>query len=211
MDRITVLAILLLAGACTGLCGGRLNAAPLVPYVRQVDYEVQTFSEGGCAREAAALFVLYVGNAQTEMVDRMAERAGSTRDIYLVHPAASAGAPAGVAARGGRNWFLTEVDSERAINRRGPLLTREAWRTVPLLARQAYMALSRDDDLVLISWNGFSGSLSVFFMPERQADRPFYDRRLKTLAEYLRTHGGETDIPFERVDPAGPSGSFTSS
>jgi len=205
MNR-TVLFVVLVAATCAN----GLRAAPLVPYVRQVDYMVQTFSGGTCTAQPCTLFVLYVGNAGTECVDQVAERTGSVRSVCLVRPAA-APSPPGISTRDrGDRWYMTEIDSERGVNRRGPLLAREAWRAVPVIARQAYAALGQNEDLVLISWNGFSGSLSLYFTPAVQADRPFYERMLQVLRSYLEAHAGD-DVPFERVDPAGPSGRLTAS
>ncbi|HUJ76690.1 MAG TPA: hypothetical protein VL359_17635 [bacterium] len=188
---------------------------PLVPSVRQVDYVVETFENSGLTREQKVLFVLYVGNAWTQRVDREAEHSGACWQICLVRPVADArraAAPADRASRGGQDpWYLTEIDSQKAMLRRGPLLTREAWQTVPLLARHAYLALRADGQVILISWNGFSGSLSIYFSPEVQEDRGFYEQELRNLTAYLEAHGHEADVPFERVDPSGPAGSFGSS
>ena len=209
MIRTGLLTILL----CVGIAAAEAAAAPLLPYVREVDYAVDTFADGTCSRQAESLFVLYVGNAETELLDRAAEHAGIAKAVSLVHQYPSArpsGAMPGLTSRGGDGWYLSEVDSERSLARQGPLMERAAWERVPLLARQAYVALSRDADLVLISWNGFSGSLSIYFTPAVQEDRAFYDRMLQVLRSYLEAHGGD-DVPFERVDPAGPTGSFTAS
>jgi hypothetical protein len=190
--------------------------APLVPCVRQVDYVVLTMTDGSSRSETQSLFVLYVGNEETELLDRLAEHTGVTKAVCMVHSAAAAegaGGPPEVAARaGGHGWYLSEIDSERGIVRNGPLLERAAWQRIPLLARQAYLALqAAGESLVLISWNGVSGSLSIYFAPSVQADRRFCDDKLELLRTYLEAHGQETDVPFQRVDPSGPTGTLTSS
>ncbi len=207
--------LLLAALLCLEIAGAAW-ASPLLPCVRQVDYVVQTLSGETVSRESKTLFVLYVGNAETERNDRLAEHLGITRVTSLVHPAPvdrGAGVPSGMAARSARGgWYMTEVDSRMCCFRAGPLMTREVWRTVPVLARLACVALGPDDEnLVLIAWNAFSGSLSIYFAPAVQENRAFFQRKLEMLRDYLEAHGDESDVPFERVDPAGPAGEATSS
>ncbi len=207
---------LFLAIALAAAAADTAPAAPLLPYVRQVDYVVQTLAGETVSRETRTLFVLYVGNSETEREDRLAERMGVTRVVSLVHPAPAGGpaaVPSGTTAQlaPGR-WYMTEVDSLRCGFRHGPLLTREVWRTVPVLARLACVALGlEDENLVLIAWNAFSGSLSVYFSPSVQEDRAFFEGKLRVLRACLEEHGTDTDVPFERVDPAGPAGDATSS
>ena len=211
MIRIGLLVIPL----CLGIAAAETAAAPLLPYVRQVDYAVDTMVDGSSSRQVQFLFVLYVGNAETELLDRAAEHAGIAMAVSLVHPQPSvrpAGAMPGVTSRGGGGWYLSEVDSQRWLARQGPLMERSAWQRIPLIARQAYVALRpAGQDLVLISWNGVSGSLSIYFTPAVQADRRFFDAQLEILKAYLQAHEGESDEPFEHVDPAGPVGAVTSS
>lgn len=201
---------------CLAALSGWTQTLPLTPYVREVDYMVQAFADGGCTEERRSLLVLYVGNSQTEETDRLTERAGVSRSISLVHPTWTAdvgAASSRTAAGSGRPaWYMTEVDSVRNVVRRGPLLVREVWQTLPVLAQQAFLALGRDEqELILIAWSRSSGSLSIYFSPSVQSDRAFYDRKLRALRAYLDEHGSETEVPFERADPAGPVGTFTSS
>jgi hypothetical protein len=189
------------AGAAWPQCG------PLVPYVRQVDYVVETVADGNSTRETQSLYVLYVGNPETERLDGLAERVGVARSVCLVHPVpedAGAHDHPGVFTRpAGSGWYVTESDSERNIVRHGPLLNRVVWYTIPVLARHVYMALGPDDkDLILISWNRVTGSVSVYYSPARQADVLFYQGKLAILRSYFETHGGEREVPYERADPS---------
>ena len=192
--------------ACLGAAPGWAQADLAVASVRQVDYVVQSFSDQQATCEARSLFKLYVGSPETERIDRLAERSGALWSICLVHPASaadgSARVPAGAApafdARAG--WYVTETDTSRCLVRRTPLTNRAAWREIPVLARKALRALGpRDESLILISWNGLSGSLSVFYAPKLQGDRPFHERKLKLLADYLEAHRWENDVPFDTV------------
>ena len=190
------------------------QAAPIVPYVRQVDYVVETMEGGTSTREEKSLYVLYVGNPETERLDRLAERAGIARTVCLVHPVdGGAPNPSGVSTGpAGNGWYVTENDSERGIVRRAPLLNRVAWYTVPIPARHAFLALDPDDaDLILISWNRVSGSLSIYFSPSRQADGLFYEKKLELLRSYLEAHGSESEVPYERVEPFRAAGVLTDS
>ena len=200
--RLAVIGIVASLGAAPGWA----QAGPPAVYVRQIDYVVQSLSDGQATCEAQSLFLLYVGSPETEEIDRVAERSGVLWSICLVHPASaedgSARVPAGAApavdARDG--WYVTETDTRRGLVRRAPLTNRGAWRDVPVLARKALRALGpQDENLILISWNGLSGSLSVFYAPKLQGDRPFHERRLKILQDYLEAHRGEDDVPFDTV------------
>jgi len=189
---------------------GWAQPGPSTAYVRQIDYVVQSFAGGEVTSEAKALFLLYMGNPETERLDRLAERSGAVWTICLVHPVRGPESPSGTRAGGASpadarsQWYVTENDTRRGIVRRAPLLDRATWRGVPVPARRALLALGpQDKDLILISWNGISGSLSVFFAPSLQEDRAFHERKLETLKKYLDTYGSNADEPFDPVSPLG--------
>jgi hypothetical protein len=86
--------------------------------------------------------------------------------------------------------------------RTGPVFEQTAWKVIPPLARNVLIALGpMDDDLILISWNGISGSLSVFYSPHVQRDWSFHAAKLAMIQEYLKAHSLDEDIPFNRINP----------
>ena len=201
----TMVAVFLLFG----MGGAFLAAAPRQAYVRQVHYVVESFEGDQRTLQAQSLFMLYLGNPETERLDSVTSRGGVTWSVSLVHPvsgqggspSARSGASPTAAAR--NRWYVTETDTARNLMRSGPLLNRSVWRTIPVLARQVLLALGPDDDeLILIAWNGISGSLSVFYTPEVQTNRTFYEGKLEVLRGYLDEQGSQDDVPYERIDPA---------
>jgi hypothetical protein len=199
----TIVAVLL----SLGMGGALLPAAPHRAYVRQIDYVVESFEGDQRTLEAQSLFMLYLGNPETELLDSSTARSGVVWSVSLVHPVSERGgfpvAGSGTSPKGpARNrWYVTETDSARNIVRHAPLMNRSVWHTIPVLARRVLLALGPDDeDLILIAWNGISGSLSVFYNPRVQTDRAFHENRLAMLLGSLNEHGTE-DVPYERIDP----------
>ena len=59
-------------------------------------------------------------------------------------------------------------------------------------SKHVLSALGTDDeDLIIISWNGLSGSISISYHPRFNNDRAFYDGKLKVLTDYVQTHDAE--------------------
>lgn len=199
-----------------GMGGALLPAVPRQAYVRQVDYVVESFEEDQPTLETKSLFMLYLGNAETELLDSALARGEVTWSVSLVHPVseqsgfpvAGSGTSPKVAAR--NRWYMTETDTARNIRRHGPLMDRTVWGAVPVLARRVLLALGPDDDdLILIAWNGISGSISVYYAPRVQTDRAFHEKKLALLLGTMDEHGAQDDVPYERIDP-GASGSLVS-
>jgi hypothetical protein len=171
-----------------------------LPSVRQVDYVIESLSNGQLTRQLEFLYFLYVGNEETERADRLAEKSQITVNVSLVHPVPGAGSAVRTNAR--ERWYFTQTDSRRCIARTGPVFEKAVWSFIPLLARHVLLALGpSDDDLILISWNGISGSLSVFFSPLVQKDRAFHTTKLAVIEEYFKTHRCEEDVPFSSPEP----------
>jgi hypothetical protein len=200
----TIVAVLL----SVGMGGTLLPAAPLQVYVRQVDYVVESFEGDQRTLQAQFLFILYLGNPETERLDSAPSQGSVVWSVSLVHPVseqsgfpvAGSGTSAKIASR--NRWYVTEIDTARNIMRHGPLMNRSVWRTIPVLARQVLLALGPDDeDLILIAWNGVSGSIGVYYAPRVQTDRAFYERKLEVLLGSMDEHGSLDDVPYERVDP----------
>jgi hypothetical protein len=202
MRRMSVAIFLSL---CMG--GALLQAAPRQAYVRQVDYIVESLEGDQCTLQAQSLFMLYLGNPETERIDSAISPGGATWSLSLVHPVSEqsgfpvAGSGTSQKAAARNRWYVTETDTARNVMRSGPLMDRSVWRTIPVLARSVLLALGPDDeDLILIAWNGISGSLSVFYTPKVQTDRTFYERKLEVLRGYMVEHGSQDDVPYERID-----------
>ncbi len=179
-------------------------------YIRQIQYVELSCDSTGCQREVKQLFMLYVGAPATERMDALAERVGVVSNVSLVHPVRPLDGEEGTSSdlsfagdpRGG--WYVSEIDSQLHVLRRGPLVSRRMWNSVPVLARLALLALGPEDRrLILISWNGISGSLSIFFDPALQTDKAFFERKLEVLQGYLKAHEKEENVPYDLVPPYG--------
>jgi hypothetical protein len=205
--------VFILVWALAGAAVASAQDAP-APCVRQIDCVAVTLSGDGCEREVQSIFMLYIGSPETERLDACAERCDISRGVCLTHPAGPPEGPGGLSGVGAgassrSRWRVTETDTEAGIVRRGVLLSPAVWTSLPLIVRQSVLALGPDDErLILVSFNGISGSLSIYYDPAVQSDRAFHEARLEVLRSYLAAHAGE-DAPYERIDPAGAVGGFT--
>jgi hypothetical protein len=170
------------------------------PSVRQIDFVVASFSDGLSTRQSEFLYCLYVGNEETERIDREAEKSQVTVNVSLIHPVPGAGPVLRSNAR--ERWYVTQTDSTRRFVRIGPVFEQASWNVIPPLAQHVLLALGpSDDDLLLISWSGISGSLSVFYSPRVQKDKSFHEAKLAMIQEYFRTHDIDEEIPYSRITP----------
>ncbi len=181
-------------------CSANAEQIDRFPSVRQIDYIVESFSDGLSTHLSEFLYCLYVGNEETEKIDRQAEKSQVTVNVSLVHPAPGAGPV--LRSNAGERWYVAQTDSTRRFVKIGPVFDQMAWNVIPRLARHVLLALGpNDDDLILISWNGMSGSLSVFYSPRVQKDRSFFDSKLAMIQKYMETHDLDDEIPFNRIAP----------
>ena len=133
--RKTVVSVLLSVGMGATL----LPAAPNQVYIRQIDYVVESFAGDQHTRQAQSLFMLYLGNPETELLDGALAGGGVVWSVSLVHPvseqsgfpAARSGTSQKVASR--NRWYVAETDTARNIMRHSPLMNRTVWRTIPVL------------------------------------------------------------------------------
>lgn len=163
------------------------------PYVREINYFVDTFSRNVVSRQAETMYCLYFGSRETERIDQRATEAPSILNVSLVHPVRTVAAFLSVQAE--KRWYATLINSRQNLAITSPLFEEKGWSIVPVLAKHILLALGADDeDLILISWNGMSGSVSVFYHPRFNNNRRFYEEKLKLLMEYLATHDTRADI-----------------
>jgi hypothetical protein len=168
------------------------------PYVREINYFVETISGTEESRQAETMYCLYFGSKQTERIDQQAAEAHFILGVSLVHPvqAVAAGLPIQAESR----WYATLIDGRRNITTTNALFEESGWSIVPVLSKHILLALgTADEDLILISWNGLSGSVSVFYHPRFNSDRRFYEEKQKLFKEYAATHDIRADILLSDV------------
>jgi hypothetical protein len=81
-----------------------------------------------------------------------------------------------------------------------PLLVERTWREVPAPVRHILFALGIDDpDLITVSFQILSGSISIYYHPRYQRNRTFYEGKLQILREYMKNHDIQKDLPLNAV------------
>ena len=125
---------------------------------------------------------------------------GTVNNLSLVHPVAAVASAMKLTAD--RRWYAAFTGSPGGVvvNRFEPLLSPGAWGSVPAPLRHVVAALGLDDaDLVLVSSNLNTGSISVYFVPSHDTDRAFYQGKCDRLARYIRGHDMDSELDLEQV------------
>ncbi len=146
---------------------------------------------------AAPHYCLYFGDERTAAIDEETGRARAQRTLMLVHPVVEA-VPWTQPAAPDRWYLVLRGGFGGAPVCR--LLVEEAWRNVPAPARHVLAALGLDDpDLLLVSWQLVSGSMSVYYHPRFDRDLEFYRGRLAAMERYIATHDLGEELPLGNV------------
>jgi hypothetical protein len=173
------------------------------PYVREINYLVETVSSSNDIRQAETMYCLYVGSKKTERIDQQEAEGHSILNVSLVHPVPTVTASLPVHAL--KRWYAMLIDSQRSITKISPLFEERGWSMVPVLVKHILSALGADDeDLILIAWNGLSGSTSIFYHPRFNDDKAFYEGKRKVLVDYMETHDIREDVSLIDLSDAVP-------
>jgi hypothetical protein len=173
------------------------------PYVREINYAVETISSSNETRQAETMYCLYIGSRATERIDQRAAEAHCIWNVSLVHPVPAVNASLPVHAL--KRWYAMLIDSHRNFTKISPLFEESGWSMVPVLAKHTLSALGTDDeDLILVSWNGLSGSISIFYHPRFNNDKAFYEGKRKLLMDYMETHDVREDVSLSDLADSVP-------
>lgn len=195
MSRICTGAALLLLSLLGGAGAVDAQSAFFTPTVRAITATVGTASSGGQGTDVH--YCIYFGDAKTAEIDETTGKLREQRALMLVHPVAEGMAWLHPAAP--HRWYVVLRGGARAAPV-ARLLLPEVWPEVPAPARHALAALGVDDpDLILISFQLVSGSMSVYYHPRFDRDREFYEARLLILQRYAEMHDLCQDLPLGNV------------
>ena len=142
-------------------------------------------------------YCLYLGDEATDRVDQESARAHIQQNVRLLHPVPEAAARMTPPAP--HRWYaICQNGAADAVT--APLLLERTWKGVPAALRHILAALGVDDpDLLLISGQLVSGSISVYYAPCHDRDRGFYEEKLQTLLRYMEANDLRTDLPLRNV------------
>jgi hypothetical protein len=141
-------------------------------------------------------YCIFFGDEESDRIDEDAGRARCRKSLLLLHPVEDVASR--MAFRATRRWYAILTNAGNSCTR--DLYDDSIWRSVPIAARHVLVALGADDpDLILISCQFLSGSMSVYYHPRFNRDRAFYEERLRVLRDYLATHDLWEDLPTDRA------------
>jgi hypothetical protein len=164
----------------------RPESIAYAPYVREITYIVETITSTSVVRQAETMYCLYVGSKETERIDQQAAEAHTILNVSLAHPVPAVAA--GLRVQDSQRWYAIFTDSDRNFASVRPLFEESTWSKIPVLVRHVLGALGADDqNLILVSWNGLSGSVSIFYQPRFDHDRAFYEEKRKVLMNHMET------------------------
>jgi hypothetical protein len=143
-------------------------------------------------------YCLYLGDQETDRIDEESGRAHSQQNLMLLHPVPD------VAARMNpqppHRWYAKCLNGSLRSDTTSPLLVETTWKEIPAPVRHILVALGIDDpDLITVSYQILSGSISVYYNPRYQRDRIFYEGKLQILREYMKSHDMQKDLPLNAV------------
>jgi hypothetical protein len=158
--------------------------------VKEVDGEILSFQNQVMTREPYITYCLYLGNEKTKELDDVP----SLANFSLIHPIEKFNN-----LDAAKRWYISYSTGDP--NRPGflvPLLETENWSRTPKLLKHILMAFGPDDnDLILISYNVFSQSVSVRYHPRFEKDKAYYEGKLQILQTYWNSHNLEDDISLD--------------
>jgi hypothetical protein len=125
-------------------------------------------------------YFVYVGNDQTRQVDNESVLViDNICKIILVHPVADVAKDLKYPAKD--RWYLEIMFLGQYFS--APLLDDPATIGIlpPILAEVFYSLNYKDDDLLVIAYNIYSGSISIFYHPRFSKDKSYYDTKADML------------------------------
>jgi hypothetical protein len=169
------------------------------PRVKQIPVIVgsNTSSVSG-TRSVDINYCLSFGDEETDRIDEESGRARSQQNLMLLHPVPEAASR--MSSPTPHRWLTKCLNGFVAPEMAIPLLVESTWKKIPAPVRHVLVALGIDDpDLILVSCQQLSGSISIYYSPRYQRDRAFYEAKLEILNEYLKNHDPRTDVPLSSV------------
>jgi hypothetical protein len=141
-------------------------------------------------------YCIYFGDEESSRIDDDTGRAHCQQTLLLLHPVVEVASR--MAVRAPHRWYAILQTAGGSSTR--SLFEDAIWRSVPRAALHILAALGVDDpDLILISCQFLSGSMSVYYHPRFDRDRAFYEQKLRMLRNYLAAHDPWEEIPVGRV------------
>jgi hypothetical protein len=142
-------------------------------------------------------YCLYLGDEGTERIDQETGRARAQQTVRLLHPVPEAAAR--MVPPAPHRWYAI-CQNGAAGATTVPLLQERTWNAVPAALRHVLAALGVDDpELLLVSGQLVSGSISVYYAPRHDRDRAFYEEKLRVLLRYMEVNDLGTDLPLKNV------------
>lgn len=160
-------------------------------YVKQMKVMLPKYEDGKHSETEYTEYYIYIGSEDTERVDREVTQNGIKASLMLVHPAEGVEAPGPMAM----GWYAHMFDNSRGINMSGDLFTEQVWSTIPFIMKHIIYALGVNDrELLLISTELYSASISIFYDDRYKDNKRFHQNKLAELIEYFETHDLTEDI-----------------
>lgn len=165
-------------------------------YVKAVPVKTNSWKDGKQTDTVHNEYHIYIGTEETEKMDEKLAKNRMHVGITFIHPTDMSGykgrypdAPGG--------WYAQLTDTTRGLNMVAPLFRRDVWGTVPSIVRHILIALDyKDKNLIMISTNALSGSISIFYHPKFDRFKIFYDIKLKILERYFDKHDFRERVPI---------------
>jgi hypothetical protein len=172
------------------------QSRPWAPYVKEIRAIVG--SAGVLASVSYDIhYCLYIGNEETNRIDQETAMVHAQQSVRLLHPVPEAAAR--MSPPSPHRWYAIYQDGA-ARTTTTALLQENTWNGVPAPLRHALAALGVDDpDLLLISGQLLSGSISVYYAPSHDKDRAFYEEKLRKLLKYMEGNDLQKDLPIQNV------------
>jgi hypothetical protein len=165
-------------------------------YVQTVIVTSKSVSEEGYSEEQYEEYRIYIGNEESEKIDEEVASYGIAAKLTLLHPVEGAETPFPTMM----GWYAYLFDNTRGINMAGDLFTEEVWSTMPFILKHILCALDmNDEDLVLISTELYSGSISIYYHTKYSEDKRFYRKKLAKLIEYFEANDLTEDIELSAM------------
>jgi hypothetical protein len=190
--RIPRLVVTLLFGLS---CAAAMAQAPLcAPFLKEIRVKVGSTAEEGTRSDFH--YCIYFGDEESGRIDEDTGRQHCQQTLFLLHPTVESAS--GMAVPAPHRWYAIRHAAGDPAPR--ALLEDRVWRSVPCAARHVLAALGvDDDDLLLISCQFLSGSISVCYHPRFDRDRAFYEQKLQVLQSYIAAHDLREEVPVSRV------------
>lgn len=163
-------------------------------YVRTSVIKTSSLEDGKRTDAVHNEYYLYIGTEETEKMDKEMAENHIQIGYMLSHPPKEStynypGAPG--------NWYVQLTDTTRGLNVVAPVFRSDVWPTIPQVVKHILVALNyKDENLILISTNAVSGSISILYHPKFDRFKIFYNIKLKILERYFDKNSYHEQVPI---------------